>query len=156
MNNLSLPYVAQAPWYIRILGLPAVGAMIVTLWPNPTPVAFQLWQQGTWIFRLAMIVAAIVIPSGAAGLLFERYVFAETGLEHRTKFLRKIVKPYSDIQSMEYMAPSWGHPESLKIVFSDLSKISIMGGQANLQRVIQILQTRTDKPIHQKSRKPIG
>jgi hypothetical protein len=153
MKNPSVPYVAQAPWYIRILGLPAVVAMIVTLWPNPTPVAFQLWQQSTWIFRFAMIIAAIVIPSGAAGLLFERNRFTDTELEHRTRFLRKIVRPYSDIQSMEYTAPSWGHPESLKIVFSDSSKITIMGGQANLQRVIQILKTRTDKPIYEKSRK---
>jgi hypothetical protein len=154
MNDPLLPYVAQAPWYIRIFGLLAFVILVIILWPAPTPAVFEIWQQSTWLFRIVMVIGLIVLPSGAAGLLFEKNVFTETWMEHRTGFLRRIVKPYSDIQSMEYTAPSWGHPESLKIIFSDSSKISIMGGQANLQRVIQILKTRTDKPVYEKSRKP--
>lgn len=152
MNDPSLPYVAQAPWYVRFLGLPAVAAMVISLWPTPTPVAFQVWEQSSWFFRCAMVLAAVVIPSGAAGLLFEKTLFTETGIEHRTKFLRRIAKSYAEIERLEYEARRLGRPESLEIIFSDRNKIFITGGQADLQVIFQILKIRTIKHVQQKRR----
>ncbi len=102
-----------------------------------------------------MLVSAVVIPVGAAGLLFEKTVLTETRIEHRTKFLRRIAKSYSDIERLEYEARRLGRPESIEIIFSDMNKIFITGGQADLRAIIQILNARTNEPIHQKRRWPL-
>lgn len=139
-TSQPIPYTAQAPWYVRILGLPAVVVIVAGLWPTPTPAIFQVWQQSSWLFRLSMIVTAIVVLVGAAGLLFERTVFTETWIEHRTKFLRRVLKPYSEIESLIYDSQGLGRAESIKIMFSDGSKISIAGGEADIGIIIEILK----------------
>src|SRR5262249_20249199 len=139
----QLPYVAQTPWYIKIWAFPALGAMICALWPSTTPVAFQLWQQGSLLFRLCMIFAAVMIPIGALSAFFERTVFKRTGIEYRSKFLKTMFKPYSDIEALEYTARSLGRPESLKISFSDSCEITITGDTGDLKAIIQIIEAQT-------------
>lgn len=114
--------------------------MITVLWLANTPATFQFWQESSWLFRMVMITTAIGISVGGAGILFEKTVFTETGIKHRTKSLREMSKPYSDIESLVYDSQSLGRPESLEIIFADSSKIIITGGQADLGMIIEILK----------------
>jgi len=147
MSETPLPYVTQAPWYIKIWALPALVAVACAVWPNPTPVVIQLWEQGSLFFRVAMIITAVITPIGVLGLFFERTIFKRTGIEHRSKFLKTMVKPYSDIKALEYNTRSLGRPESLKIIFSDSYSITITGGTANLRTVTDIIEAHATNTV---------
>jgi uncharacterized membrane protein len=147
MSETPLPYVAKAPWYIRTFVFGGLIFTITVLWLATTPTAFQFWQESPWLFRVVMIMTAIGISIGVAGILLEKTIFTETGIKHRTKFLRKISRPYSDIRSLVYDSQSLGRPESLEILFADSNKVFITGGQANLGIIIEILKANADSQI---------
>lgn len=147
MNKIPLPYMVRTPWYIKIWVLPVIGVVIFALLPNPTPIAFQLWEQSGWLFRLCMLMAGIGIPIGAANIFFKRTVFSETGISHRTNLLKSWFKSYSEVEAFEYDIGSLGRPESLKIIFLDLSEIVITGGEADVKTVTQIISTHTSVEI---------
>lgn len=94
-----------------------------------------------------MIVTAISIGVGTASALFSKTVFTETEIKHRTKFLRRMSKRYSDIESLVYDSGNLGRPESLKIIFADSSKVLITGGEAKIGIIIDILKAHADGQI---------
>ncbi len=122
-------------------------ATILCLPDDTQPTTLQFWQESPWLYRIIMIMAAIGVGVGIASTLFEKTVFTETEIKHRTKFLRRMSKPYSDIDSLVYESQTLGRPESLKIIFTDSSRILITGGQAKIGVIIDILKTHADGQI---------
>ncbi|HSK64449.1 MAG TPA: hypothetical protein VK893_11425, partial [Pyrinomonadaceae bacterium] len=76
-----------------------------------------------------------------------RLVFSESGIEERTKFLRKKFRPYSEVEGIEFRPGTIFQPPFLTITFSDLHLIKLASGLANLQTVGRILDTYGDKLI---------
>ena len=87
------------------------------------------------------------IPAGLTEIFFARLDFSESGVEQRTKFLRKKFRPYSEIEAVEYRPETTFHPGFLTITFSNLHKIKIASGLANLQTVLTILVEYGNKSI---------
>ena len=143
----SLPYVVKYPWYLKLMALLMLGILVLALIPNPRPVAFELWEQGNLVLRICMLVGGIGIPAGIAEIFFAGLVFSESGIEQRTKFLRKEFRPYSEIEAVEYRPATIFQPAFLTITFSDLRTIKIVSGLANLQTVGTILVTYGNKLI---------
>ena len=141
----SVPYVVRYPWYMKLLVSPLIGVLVLVLIPNPTPVAFELWEQRNLAFRLCMLLAGAMIPVGIAEIFFARWVFTESGIEKRTKFLRKEFRPYSEIEAVEYRPADLFQPAFLTITFSGLQTIKIVSGLANLQKIATILATYGNK-----------
>lgn len=141
----SVPFVVKYPWYMKLLVSPLIGVLVIGLLPNPTPIAFEVWEQGNLVFRLCMLLAAVMIPVGIAEIFFARFVFTESGIEKRTKFLTKEFRPYSEIEAVEYRPDNILQPAFLTITFSDLCVIKIAGGLANLQTIRRILDTYGNK-----------
>lgn len=143
----AVPYLVKYPWYMKLMALLMLGVLVLALIPNPTPVAFELWEQGNLVLRICLLVGGIGIPAGIAEIFFARLVFSESGIEQRTKFLRREFRPYSEIEAVEYRPETIFQPGFLTITFSDLRKIKIASGLANLQTVGTILVTYGDKLI---------
>ena len=137
----SLPYVVKYPWYLKLPVLPFIGLLVLLFLPNPTPVAFEVWEQQNLVMRLCMLLAGVLIPAGMAEISFFRLVFTESGIEKRTKLLKKEFRPYSEIEAVEYRPATIFQPAFLTITFSDLRTIKIVSGLANLQTVGTILVT---------------
>jgi len=143
----AVPYVVKYPWYMKLLVSPLIVILVLALIPNPTPVAFELWEHGNFVLRICLLVGAVGIPAGIAEIFFARLVFSESGIEQRTKFLRKQFRPYSEIEAVEYRPQTIFQPGFLTITFSDLHKIKIVSGLANLQTIGTILVTHGNKSI---------
>lgn len=122
-------------------------SVVTIFWLADDPTALQFWQESSWLFRVMMIVTAISIGVGTASALFSKTVFTETEIKHRTKFLRRMSKRYSDIESLVYDSGNLGRPESLKIIFADSSKVLITGGEAKIGIIIDILKAHADGQI---------
>jgi hypothetical protein len=126
---------------MKLLVSPLIGILVLLLLPNPTPVAFELWEQRNLAFRLCMLLGGVLIPAGIAEIFFFRLVFTDSGIEKRTKFLWKKFRPYSEIEAVEYRPDNVFQPAFLTITFSDLHTIKIFSGLANLEKVGSILTT---------------
>ncbi|HEX6043840.1 MAG TPA: hypothetical protein VFZ22_05075 [Pyrinomonadaceae bacterium] len=135
------------PWYVKLLVSPLIGILVLLFLPNPTPVAFEVWEQQNLVMRLCMLLAGVLIPAGIAEAFFARLVFTESGIEKRTKFLKKQFGLYSEIEAVEYRPATIFQPAFLIITFSDLRTIKIVSGLANLQTVGTILVTYGNKLI---------
>jgi len=46
---------------MKLLVSPLIGILVLALLPNPTPVAFDLWEQGNLVLRLCMLLCAVMI-----------------------------------------------------------------------------------------------
>jgi hypothetical protein len=145
LDRPSVPYVVKYPWYMKLLVSPLIGVLVLLLFPNPTPLAFELWEQRNLAFRLCMLFGGVIIPVGIAEIFFARWVFTDSGIEERTKFLRKEFRPYSEIEAVEYRPANIFQPAFLTITFSGLHTIKIASGLANLQRIDSILATYGNK-----------
>jgi hypothetical protein len=145
LDRPYVPYVVKYPWYVKLLVSPLIGVLVLLLFPNPTPLAFELWEQRNLAFRLCMLFGWVIIPVGIAEIFFARWVFTESGIEKRTKFLRKEFRPYSEIEAVEYRPADIFQPAFLTITFSGLQTIKIVSGLANLQRIATILATYGNK-----------
>ena len=143
----AVPYVVKYPWYMKLMALLMLGVLVLALIPHPRPVAFELWEQGNLVLRICLLVGAVGIPAGIAEIFFARLVFLESGIEQRTKFLRKRFRAYSEIEAVEYRPETSFQPGFLIITFSNLRKIKIVSGLANLKTVGTILVTYGDKSI---------
>lgn len=150
----SIPYVVKYPWYMKLLVLPLIGILVLVFLPNPTPAVFEVWEQQNLLFRLCMILAGVMIPAGMAEVSFFRLVFTESGIEKRTKFLRKQFRPYSEIEAVEYRPATIFQPAFLTITFSDLHTIKIVSGLANLQTIGTILVRYGNKLIMTTAKEP--
>jgi hypothetical protein len=148
-----VPYVVEYPWWMKLLGSPLIVILVLLLVPNPRPVAFELWEHGNLILRICLLVGGVSIPAGVAEAFFARLVFTESGIEKRTKFLRKEFRPYSEIEAVEYRPEDAFQPGFLIITFSDLRTIKIASGLANLQRIGEILEMFGNKLIMTTSKK---
>ena len=124
-----------------------IGVLVLVLFPNPTPVAFEVWEQGNLVLRLCMLLCAVIIPAGIAEIFFTRTVFTKSGIEQRTNFLRKQFRPYSEIEAVEYRSDTIWQPAFLTITFSDLRTIKIFSGLFNLKTAGAILNTYGNKLI---------
>lgn len=98
----SVPYVLKYPWYMKLMAVSMVGSLALGLYPNPRPVAIELWEQQNFIFRLCMLLSAVLIPAGMAEICFFRIVFTESGIERRNKVLRSEFRAYSEIETVEF------------------------------------------------------
>ncbi len=143
----SVPYVVQYPWYMKLLVSLLIPVLVLVLLPNPRPVAFELWEQGNFVFRFCMLLSGVMIPAGIAEIFFARFVFTEAGIEKRTKFLRTEFRSYSDMEAVEYRPANAFQPASLTITFSDLGTIKIVSGLGNLQLIRTILVTHGNQLI---------
>jgi hypothetical protein len=143
----AVPYVVRYPWYMKLMALLMLGVVVLAVIPNPRPVAFEIWEHANLVFRLCMLIGAIGIPAGIAEIFFYRLVFSESGIERRSKFLRKEFRPYAEVAGVEYRPESIWQPGFLIITFSDLRKIKIPSGLARLQTVGAILLTYGEKAI---------
>ena len=74
-------------------------------------------------------------------------VFSESGIEERTKFLRKKFRPYSEIETVEYRPGTIFQPAFFTITFSDLRRFKMFSGLYNLETVGRILVTYGNKLI---------
>lgn len=149
MNSAGpcLPYVVTYPWYVKLIVSPLIVILVLLFLPNPRPVAFEVWEQQSIVIRLCMLLSGVLIPAGMAEIFFARLVFTESGIEKRTKFLKKQFGLYSEIETVEYRPNTILQPASLTITFSDLRTIKIVSGLANLQTVGTILVTYGNKTI---------
>ena len=141
----SLPYVVRYPWYVKLMVPPLIGFLVLAFFPNPRPIAFELWEQTNLIFRLCMLLTAVMIPAGIAEISFFKTIFTDSGIEQRSKYLTKMFKPYSEIEAVEYRPESVWQPASLIITFSDLRTMRLYNGLFNVQTVDKILDTYTKK-----------
>lgn len=132
---------------MKLMALLLLGIIVLLLLPNPRPVVLELWEQQNTVFRVCMLLCAVIVPPAIAELSFFRLVFSESGIEQRTKFLKKEFRPYSEIEAVEYRPETIFQPGFLTITFSDLRKIKIASGLANLQIVGTILVTYGNKLI---------
>ncbi len=139
-------YVVQYPWWLKLLVSPLIGLPVLLLIPNPTPVAFELWEESLFV-RIIMVLGGLAILAGVAETFFAKLVFTESGIEKRSKFLRKEFRPYSEIEAVEFRPGDSFQPAFLTITFSDLRKIKITSGLANLQTVGELLVKYGDKSI---------
>ena len=142
----SVPYVVKYPWYMKIIGLLCLGVIVFFLIPNPRPPALELWERWNTFFRLLMVVSVVIVSAGIAEIFFFRMIFSASGIERRSKFLRTVFTPYSEVK-VKYRPETYSEPAFLIITFSDLHTIKISDGLANLQTVGGILVTYGNKVI---------
>ena len=147
LDKPSVPFVVKYPWYMKLLVLPLIPILVIAFLPNPTPIAFELWEQQNLVFQLCMLLCAVMIPAGIAEVFFFRMVFTESGIERRNKFLRKDFRPYSEIDVVEYRPDSSFQPASLIITFLDARTIRLYSGLANLETVGKIIDTYSNRPV---------
>lgn len=143
----SVPYVVKYPWYVKLIALLSVGIVVFLLIPNPRPVVLELWEQRNIALRVCMLLCAVMVPAGIAEIFLFRLVLSESGIEVRTKFLRKKVRPYSEVEGVEYRPGTIFQPPFLTITFSDLHTIKLAIGLANLQTVATILDTYGERKL---------
>ena len=151
-NGPSVPYMVKYPWYVQLIASLSFAIVVFLLIPNPRPVVIELWQQQNIAVRLCMLLCAVIVPSSLMEIFSYKTVFSESGIERRTKFLRKEFRPYAEVEGVEYRPETLLQPAFLMITFSDLHTIKISSGLANLQTLGLILETYSNKLVMTSSR----
>jgi hypothetical protein len=82
MDATPLPYTARAPRYLKAFMLGGTILVVIALWLADDITFFQFWQESPWLFRAAMIIAAVIFSVGTTGILFEKTVFTEKEIKH--------------------------------------------------------------------------
>lgn len=138
MLNFSLPYIVQGSKGQKIfLFCGYIFVLTVFYLTN----MFEFWLHSPWWIKLLLPFVFIALHYGTASALFEKTIFDETGIDHRTWYLRRKKYPYSDISFLMIDTRHWKPDQRLIIKFLDGIRIKLSKGDGDLSIVYEILKT---------------
>lgn len=135
-DNLEdiLPYTAQNPWWVKLLGLPAPFIIVsVLLFPEPGAVIIELQERYNWALASVIILGGFGLIPVTIQVFMERTIFHKDMIEHHSLWKKTQFRRYSEVRRLEYRSTA------LRITFLDGKRLDIFKATGDIVLIGQII-----------------